>query len=113
MRSAWLLRGGDVLASAEIAETFGERARGLSGHHAYHGALVLPGTRWVQAAGTRFALDLAFLDVRFTVVATARIRPWSVAFPKRGCCHVIEAQAGTFERWHLVPGDQVEIRETA
>lgn len=102
-----------MLASAEIAETLGERGRGLSGQRTYHGALVLPGTRLVHSAGVRFALDLAFLDVRFTVVSTARLRPWGIALPRRGCCHVIEAQAGTFERWHLLPGDQVEIRETA
>ena len=113
MKTVWLLRGGDVLASAEVAETFGDRARGLLGHSRYDGALLLTRTRSVHSAGMRFPLDVAFLDKELVVVATTRLRRWSVALPRRGCSHVLEAQAGSFERWRLRPGDQIEIREPA
>ena len=113
MRTVWLLRGGDVLASAEVAESFADRARGLLGHAHYDGALLLFGTRAVHTAGMRFPLDVAFLDKDLHVLATTRLRTWSVALPRRGAAHVLEAQAGAFERWRLVTGDQVEIRETS
>ena len=111
MRTVWLLRGDDVLASGEVAESLSDRARGLLGHREYHGALLLMRTRAVHTAGMRFAVDVAFLDKELHVLATTRLRAWSVAFPRRGAAHVLEAQAGAFERWHLKPGDQIEIRE--
>ena len=113
MRTVWLLRGGDVLASAEVAESFADRARGLLGHAHYDGALLLFGTRAVHTAGMRFPLDVAFLDKDLHVLATTTLRTWSVALPRRGAAHVLEAQAGAFERWRLATGDQVEIRETS
>ncbi len=113
MRTVWLLRGGDVLASGEVAESVLDRARGLLGRKHYDGALLLMRTRSVHTAGLRFPLDVAFLDKELQVVATTRLRAWSVALPRRGTAHVLEAQAGAFERWRLRPGDQIEIRETA
>lgn len=112
MRTVWLLRGGDVLASGEVAESLVDRARGLLGHKHYDGALLLMGTRSVHTAGLRFPVDVAFLDKELRVLATTKVRTWSIALPRRGAAHVLEAQAGAFERWRLKPGDQVEIRET-
>jgi uncharacterized membrane protein (UPF0127 family) len=111
MRTVWLLRGGDVLASAEVAESLVDRSRGLIGHSRYDGALLLQRARSVHSAGMRFPMDVAFLDESMTVVAITRLRPWSLALPRRGGRHVLEAQAGSFERWRLAPGDQIEIRE--
>jgi uncharacterized protein len=113
MRTVWLLRGGDVLASCEVAESLFDRVRGLLGHKQYDGALLLIRTRSVHTAGMRFPLDVAFLDKELQVVATTKLRTWSIALPRRGAAHVLEAQAGAFERWRLKPGDQIEIRETA
>ncbi len=113
MRTVWLLRGGDVLASCEVAESVLERTRGLLGHKQYDGALLLMRTRSVHTAGMRFPVDVAFLDKDLHVVATTTLRTWSLALPRRGAAHVLEAQAGAFERWRLARGDQVEIRETA
>jgi len=111
MRHVWLLRGGDVLASAEVAEAWADRARGLVGRASLEGALLLKGAHSVHSVGMRFALDVAFLRRDLTVVATSRLRPWGFALPRRGGCHVLVAQAGAFERWNLRAGDQVEIRE--
>lgn len=111
MKTVWLLRGGDVLASAEVADSMVDRARGLLGHSRYDGALLLRGTRSVHSVGMRFPMDVAFLDDGLRVLGVTRLRPWGVALPRRGCRHVLEAQAGAFERWRLAPGDQIEIRE--
>jgi uncharacterized membrane protein (UPF0127 family) len=113
MRTVWLLRGGDVLASGEVAETLVDRARGLLGRPRYDGALLLMRTRAVHTAGMRFALDVAFLDRELRVVSTTKVRTWSVALPRRGATHMLAAQAGAFERWRLRPGDQIEVRETS
>ncbi|MDA8313423.1 MAG: DUF192 domain-containing protein [Actinomycetota bacterium] len=112
MRTVWFLRGGDVLASGEVAESIADRARGLMGLEQYEGALLLMRTRSVHTAGMRFPLDVAYLDKELHVVATTTLRTWSVALPRRGAAHILEARAGAFERWRLRPGDQLEIRET-
>ena len=112
MRTVWLLRDGDVLASAEVTEGFVDRTLGLLGRSELDGALLLTRTRSVHTAGVRFRLDVAFLDRDLVVLDTCRLRPWWVALPRWRACNVLEAAAGSFERWHLRPGDQLEIRET-
>jgi len=107
---SWLLRDGTVLASIEVAETFGARAVGLLGRRGCDGALLLPHTRSVHTIGMRFALDVAFLDRDLVVVGTTRLDPWRLSLPRRGGRSVLEAQAGAFERWGLQVGDHLEVR---
>ena len=38
----WLLRDGDVLAAAEVADGFADRTKGLLGRTGYEGAIVFP-----------------------------------------------------------------------
>jgi uncharacterized membrane protein (UPF0127 family) len=111
MKQAWLLRDGEVLAAAEVADGFGDRARGLLGRDGYEGAMLLPHTRSIHSAGMRFALDVGFLDRDLVVLATVRVPAWRVALPRRRGRSVLEAQAGSFERWGLQVGDRLEIRE--
>jgi uncharacterized protein len=106
----WLLRQGDVLAGVEVAETFGQRSRGLLGKTSYEGAMVLPRTRSVHTFGMRFAIDVALCDKDMVVVGITTLRPWRMSLPRRGCRSVIEAQAGAFERWGLRVGDPLEVR---
>ena len=106
----WLLRGGDVLAGAEVATSFGQRTKGLLGRSGYEGAMVLPRTRSVHTMGMRFAIDVAFCDAELVVVGVTRLPPWRMSLPRRGGRSVIEAQAGAFERWGLRPGDHLELR---
>jgi hypothetical protein len=106
----WLLRDGDVLAAAEVADTFGQRARGLLGHNGYEGAMLLPRTRSVHTIGMRFPIDVAFCDKDMVVLDVVRLRPWRFCRPRRRGRSVIEAQAGAFERWGLRIGDTVELR---
>jgi hypothetical protein len=107
---SWLLREGDVLATAEVAETFAQRTKGLLGRSGYEGAMVLPRTRSVHTMGMRFAIDVAFCDAELVVVGVTRLPPWRMSLPRRGGRSVIEAQAGAFERWGLRPGDHLELR---
>jgi hypothetical protein len=106
----WLLRDGDVLAAAEVADTFGKQAKGLLGLTSYQGAMLLPRARSVHTLGMRFPIDVAFCDKDMVVLDMVRLRPWRFCRPRRRGRSVIEAQAGAFERWGLRIGDTVELR---
>jgi uncharacterized membrane protein (UPF0127 family) len=108
--TSWLLRDGEVLASAEVADHFRVRARGLLGRPGYEGAMVFPRTRAVHTMGMRFPVDVAVCDADLVVLAVIRLRPWRMSRPRRGGRTVVEAEAGAFDRWGLRPGDRLELR---
>jgi uncharacterized membrane protein (UPF0127 family) len=110
MRSGWLLRDGDVVCALEMTDSFGERAKGLSGRDGCEGALHLPGMRVVHTAGMRFSVDAAFLSEELVVVRIVRVPPWRVALPRWGVRSVLQAEAGALERWGVRVADQLEIR---
>ncbi len=107
---SWLLRDGDVLASAEVADTFAARSRGLLGRSDFAGAMVLPRTKAVHTLGMRFPIDVAFCDRDLVVVGIVRLRPWRMSAPRLRCRSVVEARAGAFDRWGLRVGDTLELR---
>jgi uncharacterized membrane protein (UPF0127 family) len=108
---AWLVREGEVLATLEVAESFGERLRGLLGRDGIDGGLLIRRARSVHTIGMRFPIDVAFCDADLRVVdvvcAMSRQR---VGRPRWRARSVLEAEAGAFERWRLQPGDQLEIK---
>ena len=110
-RTAWLLRDGDVLAAAEVARSTSEKIRGLLGRSGYEGALILKGTRSVHTIGMRFPIDVAFLDRELAVLDVVHLPPWRMTLPRRRCRSVLEAEAGSFERWRLRTGDRLELHE--
>lgn len=109
--TVWLLRDDDVLAAAEVAESYTARFRGLLGRSDYEGALILKRTRSVHTMGMRFPIDVAFLGRDMTVLDVVHMPPWRMALPRLRCRCVLEAQAGAFERWGLRKGDRLELRE--
>jgi uncharacterized membrane protein (UPF0127 family) len=111
MRSGWLLRDGDVVCALEMAETGGERNRGLLGRDACEGGLHLPGRRTIHTFGMRFSLDVALLSDDLTVLRLLRVAPNRVVRPRWGVRSLVEAQAGAWERWGLQVGDQLDIRQ--
>ena len=106
----WLLRNGDVLASAEIADRPSARRKGLLGRDHVEGAFVLRPCRQVHSLGMRVPLDVAFCDVRGRVLRTCSLPPWRVGRPVWRSAFVVEAESGAFERWGLAPGDRIEVR---
>ena len=111
MQAAWLLRAGEVLAALEVAESREERVRGLLGREGIDGAILLRPARSVHSVGMVFTIDVAFCTKDLVVLRTICMRPNRMTRPAlRGGC-VIEAECGSFERWHLQPGDRLEIRE--
>ena len=110
-RQCWLVSKGNVLASAELATSHADRGRGFLGRDHAEGALVLDRTRWIHTMGMRFTLDVAYVDDQGLVIRISRLRPHRVGPFVRGAAKVVEAQAGSFERWGLQVGDVVELRE--
>jgi uncharacterized membrane protein (UPF0127 family) len=107
---AWLLRDGDVLASLEVAASPAARRKGLLGRDGLDGALLLQPCRSVHTLGMRFPLDVAWCDRDLVVLRTARLARHRLSRPVWRSGAVIEAEAGTFARWDLQVGQQLEVR---
>ena len=106
----WLVRDGDVLATAEVAHSAKARRIGLLGRADLDGALVLRPCRNVHTIGMRFAIDVAFCDASGRVLHTCTLRPWRISRIVVHSAFVVEARAGSFDRWALRPGDVLELR---
>ena len=107
---SWLVRDGEVLATLEIAESGGARARGLLGRDDFDGALLIRPAKSVHTIGMRFAIDVAFVDKDMVVLRTVTMARWRVTRPVRKADGVIEARAGTFKDWNLRVGDELEVK---
>src|ERR1039457_5780668 len=112
MQTGWLLRDGQVLAAADLADSFVDRTRGLLGKKTYDAAMILPRTRSIHSFGVRFPVDVAFLDKEMTVVAMVRLSRWRISMPRLRANQALEAKAGSFDRWGLRLGDCLEFRPT-
>ena len=111
LKPAWLVSSGNVLASVNLATTRRDRRRGLIGVTNVHTPLVLRPCNWVHGVGIRVDLDVAYVAADGVVLEIHRLRPMRVAPWHRKAVFVVEAAAGSFERWGLKTGDVVEIRE--
>src|SRR5690348_7514014 len=108
---AWVVRGEDVLAAAELARTRRDRRVGLMRRDDLDGAFVMRPCRQVHTFGMRFPIDVAFCDRDGFVLHTCTLAPRRVSRPVLRSQFVLEARAGSFDRWKLVPGDVIEVRE--
>jgi uncharacterized protein len=106
----WLVRDEDVLAVAEVADSRRRRARGLMGREDVEGAFLLRPCRQVHTFRMRFPIDVAFCDRSGLVLHQCTLPPRRVSRPVWRSSFVIEARAGSFERWKLRAGDVVEIK---
>jgi uncharacterized membrane protein (UPF0127 family) len=106
----WLVRDGDVLATAEVAATAKARRRGLLGRDDLDGALVIRPCRNVHTFAMRFPIDVAFCDSSGLVLRTCTLPPWRVSRVVLRAAFVVESRAGAFDRWRLRAGDQLELR---
>ena len=105
----WLVRDGEVLASVEVAESYRDRLRGLLGRTGVAGAMLIRPARSVHTVGMRFDLDVAYCDADLVVLDTVTMGRHRVGRPRLRARAVLEAQAGSFERWRLRPGDRLEL----
>ena len=107
---AWLVRGEEVLAAAEIAGDARQRRKGLVGRDDIEGALVLRPCRQMHTLRMRFPIDVAFCDRDGFVLHTATLAPWRLSRPvPRGLTSRSRREPGAFDRWKLAVGDIVEV----
>ncbi len=107
---AWLMVEDRVVASLEIASSRRDRRRGLLGRDGIEGALLLEGTRSVHSLGMRFPIDVAHCDADMRVLRVATMRANRVGCMVWRAAAVIEAEAGSFQRWGVTPGTELEVR---
>jgi uncharacterized membrane protein (UPF0127 family) len=107
---SWLVRGDDVLAAAEVVVTRRLRARGLMGREDLEGVMVLRPCRQVHTFGMKFPIDVAFCDRYGFVLHAVNMAPRRMSRFVWHSYFAIEAPAGSFDRWKLLPGDVVEIK---
>ncbi|MEZ5183521.1 MAG: DUF192 domain-containing protein [Acidimicrobiales bacterium] len=100
---------GREVGTVEVATTRRARARGLLGRPVPTGALLLARTRSVHGVGMAYAIDVARLDGDGVVVRVDRLDRGGLLLPCRRARHVLEAAAGAFASWRLVPGSRVEV----
>ena len=110
---AWLVCNDRVLATVEIATGWRERALGLLGRDEFDNALLLRPALSVHTLGMRFPIDVAHLDRDLVVLKTATMARFRIGLPVWRARAVLEAEAGSFTRWGLKPGDRLEVRQTA
>src|SRR3954464_8851797 len=103
---AWLVRGGEVLATLEVAASRSARSKGLLGRDGIEGVLLLQPARSVHTIGMRFPIDVAHLSRDLVVLRTCTMRRWRLGRFVMKSNAVLEAEAGTFAHWELKPGDQ-------
>jgi uncharacterized protein len=105
----WLVRGGEVLASAETATTRRARRVGLLGRDGVDGVLVVP-ARSVHTFGMRFPIDVAVCDRDLRVRRIVTLPRNRITRPTWRRSVAIEASAGAFRSWGVAPGDRLELR---
>lgn len=107
---AWLVADGRVLASLEVADGHRGRARGLLGRDGIDGALLLSPARSVHTFRMRFAIDVAYCDAEMRVIRLTHMTPNRLGAPVWRSRCIVEAEAGSFERWGLNVGQVLEVR---
>lgn len=95
----------------EVAASARARRRGLLGRDGIDGALLLSPATAVHTLGMRFAIDVAYMDRKFRVLAVRTMKPGRMGRPRPRSRHILEAEAGAMERWGVRRGAQVTVHD--
>ncbi|MEV0493095.1 DUF192 domain-containing protein [Streptomyces atratus] len=96
-----------------IAASYRARSKGLLGQDGIDGALMITPCGSVHTFRMRFAIDVAYLDRKFNVVAVHTMKPGRLGMVRLRSRHVIESEAGAMEKWGLRPGARVRVVQTS
>ena len=108
--ACWLVKDGQVLASAEIASGPSQRAKGLLGRDGIDGVMVFEKVRSVHTFGMRFPIAVAFCDGDGMVLRLVTMRKGRITRFVRRATRTLEAEAGAFAAWGVKVGDRLELR---
>ncbi|MET9856444.1 DUF192 domain-containing protein [Streptomyces sp. NPDC006450] len=101
-----------VEVAVEVAASYRARTRGLLGRDGIEGAMLLTPASSVHTFRMRFAIDVAHLDRRLTVIALTTMAPGRLGLPRLRARHVLEAEAGAMAAWGLRVGSPLRVRLT-
>jgi uncharacterized membrane protein (UPF0127 family) len=104
-----LVVDGRPVAPIEVASSYAARSKGLLGRSGIEGALLIRPGSSVHTFGMRFGIDVAFCDRDLVVQATVTMARHRVGRPRLRTRSILEAEAGAFDRWQLVPGSRLTI----
>ncbi len=108
--TGWLLtEDGKVLASLTSPTSTRSAMRGLMFTDPTDTAIYFGRGSMIHTFGVSFELDVAVLSRDSQVARTLRLKPNRVAFTGYKHGGIIEAEAGSFERWGLTIGQQLNI----
>ncbi|MER5415730.1 DUF192 domain-containing protein [Streptomyces virginiae] len=93
----------------EVAASYGARTRGLLGRDGIDGAMLLTPAASVHTFRMRFAIDVAYLDRAFGVLAVVTMAPGRLGLPRLRSRHVLESAAGAMAGWGLRAGTTVAV----
>lgn len=108
---SWLVAEDRVLATVEVADSWRSRLQGVLGRNTIDGVLMLRPARSVHTFGVKFVLDVAYCDGEMRVLDVVTMVPNRMGMPRLRSRVVFEAPKGSFERWGICAGDQLEVRE--
>ena len=111
LQPVWLVSDGRVLAAALRATERPDRRRGLIGTRSVEQPLVIDPCNWVHTFGMKVAIDVVYVDADNVVVGVDTLKPWRIGPYTRKAARVIEASAGSLERWNITIGNTVEVRD--
>ncbi|MCJ0871221.1 DUF192 domain-containing protein [Streptomyces sp. AP-93] len=111
-RGAGLERPELLEVPLEVAASYRARTRGLLGRDGIEGAMLLTPASSVHTFRMRFAIDVAHLDRRLTVIALTTMAPGRLGLPRLRARHVLEAEAGAMAAWGLRVGSPLRVRLT-
>ena len=84
--------------------------RGLPGRKVIDGALLWLPARSIHTIGMESSVDIAHLDSELVVLRATTIARNRVGVPVPAARAVLEAPSGSFGRWGLFEGDELEVR---
>jgi len=103
-----LLCDGRPVAPAALADTAGERRKGLLGTDAVEGALWITKCPSVHMVGMRYPIDVAVVDRQGVVLKVATLKPWlGGTRPRFRAAATIEAPAGALADWGVRVGSRL------
>lgn len=100
VRSTELVVDGTPVSSLLLAERFGQRLRGMLARKPLPPAMLISPCSSVHTWWMSATIDVALLNSDRQVIAVRTMKPWGF-FGARGTTTVLEAPAGSFERWGL------------
>jgi uncharacterized membrane protein (UPF0127 family) len=110
LQPVWLVSEGRALASAMRATSRRHRRRGLLGVDSIDQPLVIDPCNWVHTVGMKAPIDVVYVAHDQRVIAMHTMRPWRIGPYEKKAHIVVEAAAGSIERWNLHVGEKLEVR---